>query len=181
MDQVNTAAMATEMDMEGLDQRLLTSTVTRVQLVRYAMRGMNATEAAKLAGISEATARRHYADPEFRRLVVGRVDRAWVGSDASFNERTKSLAEKIEEQAAKSFDSLVQMLDPDTNGGVGISDNLKFRIHTTFLDRHSETAQISKGQFKIDPLQMMHAAGVAAEMDTPLPANVVQMPKQVTG
>lgn len=180
MEPQATAPQPAQIEDAELKQRLLTTSVARVTLQRYAMRGMNATEAAALAGVSVATARQHYADPEFRRAVLSKVNGAFASTDAAFVERTKSLTEKLEEQAAASFDALVSMLSPETNGGREISDSLRFRIHSSFMDRHTETAPVSRGQFRIDPIELRHAAAVAAEMDAPIPGpNVVEMPKQI--
>lgn len=157
--------MGTPMVEAGLEKRLLRSSVTRIQLQRLAMRGMHATEAAKVLGIHPHTARSHYSDPDFRKAVIAKVDGAFGSTDAAFLERTKSMTERLEEQATKSFEALQLMLDPDSNDGMKISDNLKFRIHTQFLDRHTESAPVSKQMIKIDPISLSLAARAASEMD----------------
>lgn len=161
-----------EMPNSELETRLLRTSVTRIQLQRLAMRGLHASEAAKLLGISSATARSHYSDPDFRRAVLSKVDGAFIGTDAEFIERARTLTERLEEQATKSFQALQEMLEPDTNKGREISDNLKYRIHTGFLDRHSETATITKAKVTVDPILLAVAARAAIEMD-----NVVTIKK----
>lgn len=147
-----------------VETRLLTTSVVRTRLVRLAMRGLNAKEAAKLVGIHELSARTHYRDPDFRRAVLSRVDGAFAGTDAEFVEKSKTLTERIEEQASKSFEDLVRMLDP-LQFGEKINANLRFRIHNQFLDRHAETATVHRSQVVIDPLQLKLAATAAGEMD----------------
>lgn len=151
-------------DAGELQTRLLRTSVVRTQLVRYAMRGMNASEAAKVVGIHPSTARMHYADPDFRKAVLGKVDAAFAGTDAAFLERTKSLTERLEEQAAKSFEELQEMLVPEGKFGT-IAAGLRYRVHKDFLDRHAETAPVSRVQVKLDPMQLKVAAVAAAEMD----------------
>lgn len=147
-----------------LETRLLRTSVTRTQLVRLAMRGLHASEAAKLLGIHPATARSHYNDPDFRRTVLGKVDGAFAGTDAAFVERTRTLTERLEEQASKSFEELQAMLVPEGPWGT-VSHNLRFRIHKDFMDRFTETAPVSRSQVSIDPIQLQVAARAAGEMD----------------
>lgn len=133
------------------------------------MRGLHATEAAKVLGIHQATVRLHYNDPAFRQEVLKKVGAAFGSTDAAFIERTKSLTERLEEQATRSFDSLVAMLDPATNEGHKISDTLAVKVHLSFLDRVQETAQVSKSVISMDPVQLQHAAVAAREMDNVVP------------
>lgn len=149
-----------------LKTRLMRTAVDRIRLKRLAMRGINASEAAKIIGCHAETARTHYSDPAFRHEVTDMVDSAFAGTDAAFLERTKSLTERLEEQAGKSFQALIDMLDPNTHGGRLISDNLAFRIHTGFLDRHGETAAISKSHISLDPMELTIAAKAAREMES---------------
>lgn len=137
------------------------------------MRGLHASEAAKLLGIHVATARSHYSDPDFRRAVLSKVDGAFAGTDAAFVERTKTLTERLEEQASKSFTELQEMLDPNGRFGV-IGQALRFRVNKDFLDRHTETAPISRSQVTMDPVQLSIASQAAREMDN---VKVVEMKK----
>ena len=136
------------------------------------MRGLHASEAAKILNIHVSTARMHYSDPDFRRAVLAKVDGAFAGTDAAFVERTKTLTERLEEQASKSFEALQKMLDPVAYGQQ-ISPALEFRIHTSFLDRHQETSPVSRSQISLDPVQLSVAAKAATEMD-----KVIEMKKQ---
>lgn len=147
-----------------VETRLLKTSVIRTRLVRLAMRGLSAKEASKLVGIHEISAAAHYRDPEFRRAVLSRVDAAFAGTDAAFVEKSKTLTERIEEQASKSFEELVRMLDP-MQFGEKINANLRYRINTQFLDRHAETATVHRSQVVIDPMQLKLAATAAGEMD----------------
>lgn len=157
----------------SLETRLLRSSVTRVQLLRLAMRGLHATEASRIVGCHVATARTHYSDPDFRRAVLSKVEGAFAGTDAAFIARTKTLTEKLEEQAAKSFDELTEMLDP--NGRFGVANqNLRFRINKDFLDRHAETAPVTRSKVTLDPMQLTIMAQAASEMDD---HKVVEMKK----
>lgn len=141
-------------------QRLLKTAVTRVQLLRLAMRGMHASEAAKQLGIHAVTARGHYADPSFRREVLGKVEGAFADIDNAFTEKQKTLHERLEEQAAKSFEELVALADQDD-----LHPALKVKIHQDFLNRTDESKPLTGHTTKIDPTWLHHAAGVAKEMD----------------
>lgn len=149
---------------KGIETRLLTTSVTRQRLLRLAMRGMHASEAAKIVGCNAMTARSHYSDPDFRRAVLARVDSAFSDTDAGFIERTKSLTERLEEQAMASFEQLRAMLDEED-----IGKNLRYRIHTQFLDRHAESAPVSRSQISFDSSQLKVAALAAHEMDNVTP------------
>lgn len=154
-----------------LETRLLRTSVTRTQLLRLAMRGLHASEAAKVLGIHVSTARSHYSDPDFRRAVLAKVDGAFSDVDAAFIERTKTMTEKLEEQAHKSFDGLLKMLDP-TAYGREISPNLEAKIHLEFLNRTAETSSVNRSLVSLDPMQLSVAAKAASEMD-----NVREMKK----
>lgn len=165
-EQTPAATRFSEASSEDLRTRLMRTAVDRIRLKRLAMRGLNATEAARVIGCHVTTARTHYADAAFRQEVMGMVNGAFAGTDAAFVERTKSLTERLEEQAGKSFQALVDMLNPVTHGGRQVSDNLLFRIHTGFLDRHGETAAISKSHITLDPMELTIAAKAAREMES---------------
>ncbi len=158
-----------DVNLEGLElrDRLLTTSVTRAQLLRLAMKGLNATQAAKVVGCHEATARSHYATPDFRRAVLAKVEEAFEGIDAAFIERKASLHEMLEEQAYKSCQELIELVsDPD------LHPSLKVKIHQDFLNRVEETAQQSKvSHHKMEPRELQHAAQVAREMDSVIPIN----------
>lgn len=149
-----------QLDQLELKDRLLKTSVTKMQLIRLAMKGLNATEAAKVVGIHEQTARSHYADPEFRRAVLSKVDAAFAGVDAAFTEKRKTLHELLEEQAYKSCINLMAMLENDE-----LHPSLKVKINQDFLNRVEDTAQFSRQAMKMDPADLQHAAKVAAEMD----------------
>lgn len=141
--------------------RLLMTAVMRIQLLRLAMKGMNATEAAQLVGCSSATARKHYADPSFRREVMGKVDKAFEGIDQAWAGKKKSLHELIDEQAYDSFHQLVSLLQSDD-----LAPSVKVRVHQDFLNRCEESQQ--KGSLtlqKIDVNQLMEASKVAQESE----------------
>lgn len=151
-----------------IDQRLLTSAVLRVQLLRLAMKGVNATRAAEMLGCAPETARRHYADPTFRRAVLGKVDDAFVGVDAAFAEQKKTLHERLAEKADKAFEELCVLLDSQNT-----PMHLKVKIAQDFLDRNPETqAGFVQRHGKFDPEQLAAASRVAREMD-----NVVSITK----
>lgn len=146
---------------EADEPRLMTTIVLRAQLLRFAMRGLNATEAAKLAKCHPQTARMHYADKSFRQEVRAQLERAFDGVDDSFIEQKKTLHEMLEERAEKSFVDLVQMLqDPD------LHPSIRMRINQDFLNRHADTAQVAKAQITFDPQALMRAGKTAKEMDS---------------
>lgn len=155
-----------------VETRLLSSSVKRVQLQRLAMRGLSAKQSAKLLGISHATAQAHYRDPDFRRAVLNKVDLAFIDSDAAFVERTKTLAERLEEQAMKSFEELQEMLKPDGEFGE-IPIHIRHKINEGFLDRHASTATVQKNHLTMDPVMLKRAAIAANEMDTAQPTRTI--------
>lgn len=158
------SSFASEVPDELLRDRLLTTSVVKIQLLRLAMRGFNATEAAKVVGVSAQTARSHYADPEFRSAVAAKVDAAFADIDEAFVRKRKSLHEMIEEQAYRSCEDLIEMLDsPD------LHPSLRAKINQDFLDRVEESATVQRA-VKLEPADLRRAAQVAEEMD-----NVIQL------
>jgi hypothetical protein len=151
-------------EVELVRDRLLTTSVTKAQLLRLAMKGLNATEASKIVGCSAETARSHYANPEFRRAVLGKVEAAFEGIDKAFEDRRKGLHEMLEEQALKSCEDLIELVqDPN------LHPSLKVKIHQDFLNRVEDSAQQTKHSYKMDATDLRHAAKVAQEMDNVLP------------
>lgn len=157
-----------DVSLEGLEfrDRLLTTSVTRVQLLRLAMKGLNAKQAAAVVGCHEQTARGHYAEPEFRRAVLAKVEAAFEGVDAAFAERKRDLHEMLEEQAYRSCEELIEMVgDPE------LHPSLKVKIHQDFLNRVEDSAPQHKASYKLQPQDLQHAAKVAREMDNVIPFN----------
>lgn len=145
-------------------ERLLKTAVTRTRLLRLAMRGMHAKAAAEVVGVSPQTARMHYADPDFRRAVLEKVNDAFADVDSAFEKKIVSLHERLEEQAARSFDELV-LLAADTE----LHPALKVKIHQDFLNRVDESKPLSGTTTKFDATQLQRAALVAREMDKVTP------------
>lgn len=148
------------------DARLLSSAVTRSQLMRLAQKGLNASEAAKIVGCSPQTARLHYA--AFRREVLERVESVFADVDAAYAGKRKLLHELLEDQAYKSFTDLLTMLDAPN-----LHPALRVKINQDFLDRVEDTQKMHKvntGGLTADALAS--AAKTAREMD-----NVIEMKK----
>lgn len=144
-----------------VEQRLLTSSLVRVQLMRLAMKGMSATEAARVLGIQPSTAMRHYRSKEFREAVLKKVEGAFADVDRSFEEKQKTLHEKLEEQAAKSFDDLVRMLSDKS-----LAPAHRIKINQDFLNRSEQTQPMSKVTTGgVDGEALRRAAVAAQEME----------------
>lgn len=150
----------------GIETRLLTGVVLRAKALRLAMRGVTAAKAAELLGVSPAHMREIYRDPEFRKAVMARLQGAFEETDETFEEKTKTLHEMLEEQAVQSFQELVSIARDMTS-----SNALKARIHMDLLNRVPESAQrkvnIDGGVLTSSMLQQ--AAKAAREMDNVLP------------
>lgn len=145
--------------------RLLKQAVLRRQLLRLAMKGVDATQAARIVGCSKWTTREIYREPRFRQEVMGKVEGAFADIDHIFREKKKSLHERIDEQAERSFEGLVSLLD-DTD----TSNHLKAKIHMDFLDRSAESQkQTVVNHARLDPQQLIAAARTAVEMDNVVP------------
>lgn len=152
----------------------LRKSVTRLKLLRLAQQGLNATTAAKALGISPSQARVHYADPSFQKEALGRVSKAFAGMDDNFLSATKTFAERLEEQAERSFDALVTMLEEKR-----LSPALEARVHQDFMDRSQESMKNMRAVSKteIDPTLLARAARTASEMDAARSGKVVEMRK----
>lgn len=155
-----------ELSVEGLEldrERLLSTEVCRAQLLRLAMKGLPAAQAAKVVGCSAETARAHYRSPDFRRACLAKVEAAFEGIDEQLFQKQKSLHEKIEEQASRSCDELIMMVeDPD------LHKSLKVKIHQDFMNRVQDSSQVTRSM-KIEPADLAHAAKVGREMDNVIP------------
>lgn len=150
--------------------RLLSTLVTRSQLLRLAMKGLNASEAAKIVGCHPQTARTHYADPSFRDEVRKRVDGAFADVDEAYTERRKSLHELLEDQSVRSFTDLVGML-----GDPNLHPSIRMRINQDFLNRVEESSQITRSSNALTAEALASAAKTAREMD-----NVVEFRKKAS-
>lgn len=145
------------------DARLLSTAVVRSQLMRLAQKGLNASEAAKLVGISAATARSHYA--AFRTELLQRVESVFADVDAAYAGKRKLLHEMLEEQAYRSFEDLVSMLDDGT-----LHPALRVKINQDFMDRTEQTQKTARiAHVNISEADLVSAQRTAAEMDKVIP------------
>lgn len=145
------------------DARLLSTAVVRSQLMRLAQKGLNASEAAKLVGISSATARSHYA--AFRTELLQRVESVFADVDAAYAGKRKLLHEMLEEQAYKSFEDLVGMLEDQT-----LHPALRVRINQDFMDRTEQTQKMARvAHVNISEADLVSAQRTAQEMDKVIP------------
>lgn len=145
--------------------RALRDSVVRVHLLRMAMRGMKAKDAALAVGCGEVVARRHYADREFQREVHRRISKAFSESDTTFLYERKNLSDLIEGQAYSSFHELVKMLDGEFGA---LRPETRMKIHQDFLNRTTDSRQQAGVIHTWDPDALRVAAKTAAEMDTAL-------------
>jgi len=146
---------------EKLQSRILRVEVNRIQLLRCAMKGMDAVQAAAVVGLHPQTVRSYYEDPSFREAVRMKVDLALGGVDKAYAKRRKTLHEMIDEQAERSFVDLVTMLeDPE------LPAHHRIKINQDFLNRSAESMQKTAiAHAKLDPEQLLAAAKAANEMD----------------
>lgn len=144
--------------------RLLSSAVTRAQLMRCAMKGINATKAALLVGCTTSFARRTYADPAFKRECLAIVEGVFGDIDKVYAEKRRDLHAELESQALKSFDDLVTMLEDDE-----LTPAIRMRINQDFLDRSAATASYAPRSADLGAQQLQIAAAAAREMDNVIP------------
>ena len=140
--------------------RGLRKSVLRMQLLRMAMRGITMKEAAMSLDISPDQVSVHYRDPDFQKEVIRRVSGAFQDPDSEFIENKKTLLERVNEQAERSFDRLVNILDQKL-----LAPRDEVRVHQDFLDRAKDTSKIERREVLIDHNALANAAKVAAEMD----------------
>ena len=158
----------------AVETRLITTSVLRIQLMRLAMKGMTATDAAKALGCCSKTALMHYKSKEFRQAVFNKVEHAFEDIDQTFVEQKKTLHEKLEEQAARSFEDLVNML-----GDEKLPSAHRIKINQDFLNRSEQTQPMHKVTTGgVDADVLMRAAQVASEMEA---GNVVPIKKVSNG
>lgn len=143
--------------------RSMKMAVDRVKLLRLAMRGLTAKQAAQALGVGEAVAMHHYRDPVFQKTVMERVSKVFGEGDNLFKGRVKTLHERIQEQAERSFEGLVEMLEKDS-----LPDSIRMKIHQDFLDRSPDSQKEGTLNLKmpIDAVQLSLAAQVALELDS---------------
>lgn len=139
----------------------LSTEVREAKLLRLAMQGLNASQAAPIVGCSKELARMIFAKPEFRRKVLGKVNAAFAEVDDGLAGRAKSLHERISDAGERAFEELMGLLDNrDTH------PSLKARVAQDLLNRHPEASQRSVvAHERFDPKQLQEAARGAREMD----------------
>lgn len=167
--------LRSEIQIEGVSDPvsapLVRQAVRRVQLLRLALKGLNAKQAAQVVGCSHQTALQIYADPEFRRACLSKLEGAFAGIDDTFARSHLSLHERLAEKSTAAFEVLCTMLDSEST-----HPSLRVKIAQDFLDRNPETqAGYTVQSKKWDPQQLAEAARVAREMDDRvIPIDVVK-------
>ena len=145
-------------------KQLLRSAVLRAKLLRCSMRGMNATQAAKIVGCSVATACAIYRESSFRRQTMGMVEGALSPGDQLYQERTKTVQERIQDATDTAFDLLMEVLADPTE-----DKRLRVKVAEGLLDRNPDTAKQSQSttteihRFSVEELAL--AARAADELD----------------
>lgn len=148
-------------EVRDVPVRLIHTASRRAQLLRLAARGINAKDAALMVGVNPQTARGIYADPRFRQDVQKLIDNAFEGVDSNWARKKKTMHERLEEVADRSFEILETMLED-----AATPKPLRTRIAQDFLDRNPETQAGFKTQTTIIDANMLTlAARTAKEMD----------------
>lgn len=145
---------------EILKKKLIHTTVLRMALLRLAMKGVTAKKAAEILGCNPSTARTHYADPTFKRAVYEKVREAFGEIDEAFETASKTLHERIQEQALKSFQDLVALLERNDLGHAH-----RIKINQDFLNRCEESQPLAKHTTQLEPAALARASQVAREME----------------
>jgi len=134
-------------------------------MLRLAVRGVNATAAAKVIGCRPETARKYYADPAFRREAFAKVESAFAGVDSDLGNEKRTLHQKLSEAADEAFEELYGMLKNAQTAAAH-----KIKIAQDFLDRNPETqAGFTTRNVTLSPEQLASAARAAREMDNVIP------------
>lgn len=157
-----------KLEGESLRQQVqpqaLPKEVMRARLLRLALRGQNARQAAQACGYAYDTVRRIYADPAFQADFRKRVDLAFEDVDTEFIQSQKSLADKVSEKANTAFTVLCELLESEqTLAGH------KIKIAQDILDRTAETATFSPRTTALDADKLRAAALAARDMDNVIP------------
>lgn len=155
--------------VDDVGEGLLRQAVRRAQLLRCALRGLTAKDAAAFVGCSHATACGVYNDPGFRRMVLEKQAGVFEGVDERFEKKQLSLHERIERKAVDAFEKLCDLLDsPETN------PSLQFRVAQDILDRTPEVAKAAPRAAEDLESVLRIAASAASDMD----AKVVEMKRR---
>lgn len=96
--------------------------------------------------------------------MLAKVESAFEGIDKAFEQKRKGLHEMLEEQALKSCEELISMVEMPE-----LHPSLKVKIHQDFMNRVEASAPQSKSTYKLDPGELRHAGKVAQEMDNVIP------------
>jgi|SRR5580658_1309347 hypothetical protein len=141
----------------------------RLELLRLAMRGYSAKQAAESLEIPYSAALQEYRDREFRALAFGRLEHAFAEIDGNFEEEKKSLHERLAEKSNDAFRVLCELLEDEE-----VHPGVRVKIAQDMLDRNPDTMAGSVVRHeKFDPQQLMRAAQAASEMD-----NVIQLKRK---
>jgi hypothetical protein len=175
--ELHDATLAAEMqvvDDPFTREKHLRRAILFTKLLRCAIRGMSAKEAAKYVGCWRGVAQEIYRDPSFRAQVRERVESSMASGDAEFMQREQTLQDKIAAASNKAFDVLQEMLE-DTQQ----DPRLRVRVAEGFLDRNPEAARKTESKsththnFSVE--QLMNAARTADELYA---HNVLPIPKK---
>lgn len=157
------ASRLTDLEAPTVKKRLLRREVQKRQLLRLALRGLTAKQSSEALGIGVYTARAWYADPEFRKTVLSKVEGALAYADETFLKQSKTLHEKIAEKSESAFEKMCEMMDSPN-----VSEGLRLRVCQDFLDRNPDAAKHSavEHQHNFSAEELRNAAKAAAEMDS---------------
>lgn len=162
------ASRLSDLEAPTVKKSLLRREVQKRQILRLALRGLTAKQTSEALGIGVYTVRAWYADPEFRRVVLSKVEGALAYADETFLRQNKTLHQKIAEKSESAFEKMCEMMDSPN-----VSEGLRLRVCQDFLDRNPEAAKHSSVEHehmhRFSAEELRNAAKTASEMDLKTP------------
>lgn len=141
-------------------------TVRTLELMRYLLARYTLRESAKLLDVSYQTARKWASEDRFLEELKAASGEIWSEVSSELKKNTVNVQEKLLEQSERALDTLIELMEDKSQKGV-----VRQKAASEILDRVQETSKISKVntsgqvQHKFDPIQLLHAAATAQEME----------------
>ena len=147
------------------------------QILRCLLARMYIKDIGPIVGLDQSTVRKYIRAQAFRQMLQEKYPEIFANVDAQLGEQADTIQEVLIRNSQKALDKLAALMD-STN------EHIALKASVDALDRYEETSKVIKSEnkmeVKLDPVFLVHAAGVAKEMDSFEEQKALPVPKKET-
>lgn len=133
------------------------------QILRCLLAKMYIKDIGSVVGLDQSTVRKYIRGEAFREMLRVKYPEVYANVDADLQVQADTVSQILEENSRKALERLAELIDSD-------NEHISLKASQDAMDRYTETAKIAKSEtkaeVKLDPIFLIHAAGVAQEMDS---------------